>query len=110
MGGFALSNPQVPIPFKWSCFQQRCCTFTANLSGGDVALPPAYDGETAFANGSIDTSEDTGSGRDSEPPYVGVLMYHGLILKLVRLESYVGGITGATYQIFLQLGITVLLP
>ena len=27
-------------------------------------LPPEYDGETAFSNGSIDTSEDTGTGRD----------------------------------------------
>ena len=36
---------------------------------GDVTLPPEYDGETAFSNGNIDTSEDTGTGRDSDPPY-----------------------------------------
>lgn len=44
-------------------------TFTANLVEGAVSLPPAYDGETAFSNGVIDTSEDTGTGRDSDPPY-----------------------------------------
>ena len=70
-GGFALSNPQVAtFPSNGLVFNSDATiTFTANLSGGDVALPPAYDGETAFANGLIDTSEDTGSGRDSEPPY-----------------------------------------
>ena len=44
-------------------------TFTANLVEGDVTLPPEYDGETAFANGVIDTSEDTGTGRDPDPAY-----------------------------------------
>ena len=44
-------------------------TFTANLYEAPVSLPPEYNGETAFSAGSIDTSEDTGSGRDADPPY-----------------------------------------
>ena len=44
-------------------------TFTANLVDAAVSLPPEYDGETAFSNGQIDTSVDTGTGRDDDPAY-----------------------------------------
>ena len=44
-------------------------TFTANLVDSTVSLPPEYDGESAFSNGNIDTSEDVGTGRDDDPAY-----------------------------------------
>ena len=70
-GGFALSTAQADsLPASGLVFDSDAVlTFTANLSDDAVNLPPEYDGETAFNNGAIDTSEDTGSGRDGEPPY-----------------------------------------
>ena len=70
-GGFALSTAQAnSLPTSGLVFDSDATlTFSAYLSDGAVNLPPEYDGETAFSNGSIDTSEDTGTGRDGDAPY-----------------------------------------
>ena len=71
-GGFLWNATQsaAELPTSGLVFAESATiTFTANLVDGDVTLPPEYDGETAFSNGSIDTSGDTGSGRDGDPPY-----------------------------------------
>ena len=70
-GGFALSTAQAgSLPTSGLVFDSDATlTFSANLSNDEVSLPPEYDGESAFNNGSIDTSGDTGSGRDGEAPY-----------------------------------------
>ena len=67
-------------------------TFTANLVDSTVTLPPEYNGETAFANGVIDTSEDTGTGRDDDPPYKwsAYVSWHTLEAG-DTIGSYVGG-------------------
>ena len=71
-GGFLWNAAQsaAELPTSGLVFSQDATiTFTANFVDGEVTLPPEYDGETAFSNGNIDTSEDTGSGRDDDPPY-----------------------------------------
>jgi hypothetical protein len=70
-GGFALSNSQVAtFPSNGLVFNSDATlTFSAYLDDGEVSLPPQYNGETAFSNGVIDTSEDTGTGRDDDPAY-----------------------------------------
>ena len=71
-GGFLLNSAQsaAQLPANGLVFADTATiTFTANLVDTNVTLPPEYNGETAFSNGVIDTSEDTGTGRDSDPPY-----------------------------------------
>ncbi|MDA0848535.1 MAG: hypothetical protein O2827_02110 [Verrucomicrobia bacterium] len=70
-GGFALSNSQIDAwPAGGILLNNGATlTFTANLVDTPVDLPPEYNGETAFSDGVIDTSEDTGTGRDDEPAY-----------------------------------------
>jgi len=70
-GGFALSNSQIDAwPTSGLLLNNGATlTFTANLVDNPVDLPPLYNGETAFSNGVIDTSGDTGTGRDDDPAY-----------------------------------------
>ena len=71
-GGFLWNATQsaAELPADGLVFSDTATiTFTANLVDGDVTLPPEYDGETAFSGGVVDTSGDTGSGRDDDPPY-----------------------------------------
>ena len=66
--GFVLEG--APLPENGLVFSDTATlTFTANFVNTAVTLPPEYDGETAFSNGVIDTSADTGTGRDDDPPY-----------------------------------------
>ncbi len=66
--GFVLEG--APLPENGLVFSDTATlTFTANFVNTAVTLPPEYDGETAFSNGVINTSVDTGTGRDDDPAY-----------------------------------------
>lgn len=70
-GGFALSGSQIgDWPTSGLLLNNGATlTFNAHLADSVSDLPPLYNGENAFANGVIDTSGDTGTGRDSDPAY-----------------------------------------
>ena len=85
-------------------------TFSAYLSDGAVTLPPEYDGESAFSNGSIDTSEDTGSGRDGDAPYRWSAYTSWFGLEAGDTQgAWQGGDNWSWLSDFLQHGITELL-
>lgn len=72
--GFKLSNPELLDIYDNSnnglVFPtEGTISFTAYLSDTPVTPVPNYDGETAFSNGVIDMSPDSGTGLDPDPPY-----------------------------------------
>ena len=108
-GGFLWNAAQssAELPTNGLVFDSTATiTFTANLVDGDVTLPPEYDGETAFSNGTIDTSADSGSGRDDDPPYRWSAFVSWFNLEGGDTQgSYVGGDAWGQLQIYQQHGI-----